>query len=354
VTGDRRGSGATMRAALFADTGEPLVVRDVPRPRAGSGEAVLRVRACGICGSDLHASRVEGMVRPGAIMGHEFAGEICELGPEPMGDWRVGERAFSLPSFSCGRCDECRGGRSHFCERRIEIGELFPGEKPGAYAEFVQVSTNGLVPLPDDVPFDVGALLEPLCTAMVCIRLAKLDATARVLILGGGPIGLAIAHLCSAMGVMRVAVSEPNAHRRRLAAELGATGVVDPDAVDDLGDAVIETLGGQPDVVFEAVGRRGMLNAAVGQVRRQGTVIAAGICMEPDPFDHLAAYAKEPTIRVPSYYTIDDARYLVDMLEQRRLDPGPMITHRVGLEELPEAFEALHQPSDRVKVIVEP
>ena len=343
-----------MRAAVFTGAGTRLDIRRVPRPDPGAGEAVLRVRACGICGSDLHASQIEGMVRPGAILGHEFAGEITELGPDPLGDWRVGDRVFSLASFTCGRCDECVGGRSHFCREGTYIGELGPDEKPGAYAEYVLASTNDLVRLPDDVGFGVGALLEPLCTAMVSIRLAELSPTARVLILGGGPIGIAIAHVCSTIGVSRIALSEPNDSRRELAGELGATGQIDPTASGELGEAVCDALGAEPDVVFEAVGRPGMLNTAIAQVRRQGTVIAAGICLEPDTFDHLAAYAKEPTIKVPCYYTIADARYLVDLLRQGRLDPGPMVTHSVGLDQLPESFESLRQPSEQIKVVVEP
>jgi (R,R)-butanediol dehydrogenase / meso-butanediol dehydrogenase / diacetyl reductase len=343
-----------MRAALFAGAGKQLELGRVPRPDPGAGEALLRVRACGICGSDLHASQVEGMVRPGAIMGHEFAGEISELGPDPLGDWRVGDRVFSLASFTCGRCEECLRGRSHFCRDGTYIGELGPDEKPGAYAEYVLASTNDLVRLPDDVGFEVGALLEPLSTAMVSVRLAELRPNARVLILGGGPIGIAIAHVCSSIGVMRIAVSEPTNHRRELAGQLGATGQIDPTASEDLGAAVREALGAEPDVVFEAVGRPGMLNAAIAQVRRQGTVIAAGICLEPDTFDHFAAYPKEPTIRVPCYYTIDDAHYLVEMLRQGRLDPSPMVTHSVALDQLPDSFESLRKPSDQVKVIVAP
>jgi (R,R)-butanediol dehydrogenase/meso-butanediol dehydrogenase/diacetyl reductase len=344
-----------MQAAVFKVVGTPLAIVEMDRPvPEAPGDAILRVGACGICGSDLHASGIEGLLEPGAIMGHEFAGEIVELGPEPIGDWRIGDRAFSLGNYSCGRCGPCRDSRSHFCEEVVQIGELIEGSLPGAYAEFIRVSTNDLVRLPNHITYEVGALLEPLCTGMVSVRLADLRAGDRVLILGGGPIGLAIAQLCRLLGARRVVVSEPVASRRELALSLGATDTMDPAAVDDLGAGFRTLTGGDPDIVFEAVGKPGFLNTAVALVRVQGMVIAAGVCMEPDPFDHLAAYEKEPTIRVPCYYTLDDARFLVDMLDQGRIDPSPMITHRVDLEGLPDAFEALRQPTDQVKVVVTP
>lgn len=316
---------------------------------------MLRVRACGICGSDLHATEVEGLVAPGAILGHELAGEIVEIGEDAVGDWRLGERVFSLPRVTCGRCRECASGRSHLCATISYIGSLGPGELPGAYSEYVRVGTNDLVRLPDKVSYETGTLLEPLGTALACLRLAAIEIGARAAVLGGGPIGLSIVLLlCRIAGARRVALVEGNAHRRTVALQLGATATVHPEPAGELSAAVLDACGGSPDVVFEVVGRAGLLDRAIGLVRRRGTVVAAGVCMEPDAVDHLAAAAKEPTIVMPSSTTVEDARYLVEMLEQGRIDADPLLTHRVSLAELPAAFEALRNPTDQVKVVVVP
>jgi (R,R)-butanediol dehydrogenase/meso-butanediol dehydrogenase/diacetyl reductase len=196
--------------------------------------------------------------------------------------------------------------------------------------------------------------MEPLAVGVVSARLAELQPGDRVLILGGGPVGLAIATVCRLLGAGRIMVSEPVEYRRHLARELGATDVIDPNATADLSGEFHRLAGTDPDVVFEAVGRPGFLNLAVSLVRIQGRVIAAGVCPGPDSFDHRAAYKKEPTIRIPCYYTTGDIRFLVDMLEQGRFDPSPLITDTVSLDELPEAFESLRQPSRQAKVIVVP
>lgn len=343
-----------MRAAVFNAIGHPLVIEEIEHPVAGPGDAILRVRACGICGSDLHASQTPGRLRAGAILGHELAGEIVELGPDPVGNWRVGDRVFTLGNYTCGRCGPCRDDRSHFCDTLTQIGDLSDDDFPGAYAELIRVGTNDLIALPEHIPFATGALMEPLAVGMVSARLAELQPGDRVLILGGGPVGLAIAAVCRLLGARHIMVSEPVARRRNVAEQLGATNTFDPNTVDDL-DAEFRSLAGDaPDVVFEAIGRPGFLNLAVSLVRIQGRVIAAGVCPEPDSFDHWAAYKKEPTIRVPCYYTAGDARFLVDMLDQGRFDPSPLITHTVSLDELPEAFESLRQPSGQAKVIVVP
>jgi (R,R)-butanediol dehydrogenase/meso-butanediol dehydrogenase/diacetyl reductase len=339
---------------VFKAVGVPLSLEEVDRPVPGRGDAILRVRACGICGSDLHASATEGRLRSGAILGHELAGEIVELGPDPIGNWKIGDRVFTLGNSTCGRCGPCRDDRSHFCDDLTPIGDLSAGDLPGAYAEFIRVGTNDLILLPEGIPFEVGALMEPLAVGMVSVRLAELQAGSRVLILGGGPVGLAIATVSRLLGARRIVVSEPVERRRQIAEALGATDTIDPEAAGDLGEAFRSRAGGEPDVVFEAIGRPGFLNLAVSLVRVQGMVIAAGVCPEPDPLDHRAAYKKEPTVRFPCYYTVADARFLTDVLEQGRFDPSPMITHRVTLAELPAALEALRRPRDQAKVMVLP
>jgi (R,R)-butanediol dehydrogenase/meso-butanediol dehydrogenase/diacetyl reductase len=233
------------------------------------------------------------------------------------------------------------------------LGGTRPGQDPGAFAEYVCVGTNDLVPLPDHVPFHVGALLEPLSVAMRAIKMSEMVPGDRVLIIGGGPIGLAICSLAGVFGARQLTISEPTERRRSLATTLGAADTIDP-ADGDPGELFRSRTGAEPDVVFEAVGRPGMLNTAIAAVRTRGTVVAAGICRVPDTIDHVRASACEATIRFPLFYTIEDTSIVADLIASLRLSPEALVSHRIELAELPEAFAALRAPRDQVKVIVEP
>ena len=344
-----------MRAAVYDAPGLPLRIAELPDPRPGSGQAVIRVSACGVCGSDLHATTPEGdLARRGAVLGHEVTGEIVEIGPDPVGDWAVGDRVYVIPIGSCGHCPHCRLDRPEECPDQLTFGALGPDEPDGAYAEYLTVSLSDLLAVPAGVEMDVAALCEPLATGLMCVRQAQLEIGDRVLILGAGPIGLAATVWARFFGARRVVVSERVEHRRQLALRLGATDTVDAGSGSEVAVQFAELTGTEPDVVIEAVGRPGMLNAAIAAVRPQGTVVTGGVCMEPDSFDHLLAYSKEPQIRTARVYTKAENQFILEMIAAGRIDPAPMISHRIGLDDLPGAFEALRTPTDQCKVMVMP
>lgn len=344
-----------MRAAVYDAPGEPLRIAEIPDPAPGPGQAVIRVAACGVCGSDLHATAPEGdLARRGGVLGHEATGEIVEVGPEPVGGWSRGDRVFVMPVGGCGRCPHCELDRPELCPRQRSFGALGPEEPDGAYAEHLAVSTADLLAVPASLGMDTAALCEPLATGLMCVRQAELEVGDRVLILGGGPIGLAAAVWARFFGARRVVVSERVEHRLGLAERLGATDVIDAGRHSDVPARFVELTGAEPDAVIEAVGQPGMLNEAVAAVRPQGRVVTGGVCMEPDSFDHLLAYAKEPTIRAARVYTKAENRFILEMMAAGRIDPTPMISHRVGLDDLPAAFEALRSPTDQCKVMVMP
>ena len=344
-----------MKAAIYDAPGQPLRIAEVPDPRPGPGQAVIRVSACGVCGSDLHATTAEGdLARRGAVLGHEVTGEIVEIGPDPVGNWAVGDRVYAIPIGSCGRCPYCLLDRPEACPEQLTFGALGPDQPDGAYAEYLTVSLSDLLAVPDGVSMDVAALCEPLATGLMCVRQASLEIGDRVLILGGGPIGLAITVWARFFGTRRVVVSERVEHRRQLAVRLGATDTIDAGADTDVAARFVELTGAEPDAVIEAVGRPGMLNAAIAAVRPHGTVVTGGVCMEPDSFDHLLAYFKEPVVRTARVYTKADNEFILEMIATGRIDPTPMISHRIGLDALPETFEALRRPTDQCKVMVMP
>ena len=345
-----------MKAAIYDAPGQPLRIAEVPDPRPGPGQAVIRVSACGVCGSDLHATTPEGdLARRGAVLGHEVTGEIVEIGPDPVGNWAVGDRVYAIPIGSCGRCPYCLLDRPEACPEQLTFGALGPDEPDGAYAEYLTVSLSDLLAVPDGVLHGRGRALRAarhradVCTpGLTGDRRPGADPGRRPHRPWPSPSGPGSSARAGWV------VSERVEHRRQLAVRLGATDTIDAGADTDVAARFVELTGAEPDAVIEAVGRPGMLNAAIAAVRPHGTVVTGGVCMEPDSFDHLLAYFKEPVVRTARVYTKADNEFILEMIATGRIDPTPMISHRIGLDALPETFEALRRPTDQCKVMVMP
>jgi len=342
-----------VRAAVYRGAGETLAVEEVPDPTPAAGQLVLRVKGCGICGSDLHISEVEGALGHGTVMGHEFAGEVVEVGADARGDdgpWRVGDRVCALPGIGCGRCAACLTGDLMGCS------ELHPtgfGDVGGAYAEYVRVGARESLLLPDNLATADGALVEPLAVGLHAVEAAALAPGEDVLVLGAGPVGLSIALWARQLGAREVVVSDYVEARREMALRMGATAIVDPGA-EEVGEACGRIAGHAPRTIFESVGRPGVIQQCVGMAPRGATILTAGMCMQPDTLLPVIAGVKEVTLRFVAYYRRADFELTIDMLRAERIDPQPMVTQRIGLDALPEAFEALRRPADQCKVIVEP
>lgn len=342
-----------MRAACFQESGQPLAVREVPDPTPGPGEIVLAVKGCGICGSDLHVTELGGAVPAGAVMGHEFAGEIVAVGAGakgPDGPWREGDRVCTMPGKSCGVCARCATGDVMGCEALRMTGF---GDIGGGYAEYALASDALTFRLPENVASADGALVEPLAVGLHAVDRAGLRTGEDVLIVGAGPVGLACAIWAKRLGAREVVVSDYAAHRRALALDYGATAEIDP-AQDALGEAYRRITGRAPTLAFECVGRPDVVHAISLEMERGGRILSAGMCMGQDHFMPLVFGTKELSMQFVSYYTKQDYQLTVDMLAAERIDPLPMITDRIGLDALPEAFEALRKPTTQCKVLVQP
>jgi len=340
-----------MKAAVYRGSHVPLSIEEVPTPEPGEHGLLLRVRACGVCGSDLHAIQ-HGLPEPGGILGHEFAGEVAGVGAGVEGEWSLGDRAFSLPQVTCGACPACLRGDSEACAHIRPLGALRPGDLPGAYAELVAVSARDSLRLPADLDYGLAALIEPLSTGLKAFRAAQLPPRGSALVIGAGPIGLAITHWARFFGAGHVVVSERANGRMKLANALGATHVIDADRIGDPVAEFERVAGRAPDVVFEAVGVPGMIQRCIEIAPRRGLVVVAGVCMEADEIQPLLAILKEIRLSFVLGYSIDDCRFTLEMMRAGRIDPGAMITVRVSLDELPEAFEALKRPTHQCKVMV--
>ncbi|HLH51813.1 MAG TPA: zinc-binding dehydrogenase [Roseiarcus sp.] len=343
-----------MRAAVFRELGKPLQIETVAKPQAGPGEIVLKVHYCGVCGSDLHATHPGVFVVPdGTILGHEFAGEVVESGAP---GWKVGDVATALPNNACEECrklglGECKDHLGIMCPRNTLTG--FHPSAQGAYAEYVKFSAKEALRLPSAVKSREGASVEPLAVGLHAVNRGKVTVGERVLILGGGPIGLAVAVFAKLAGARDVVVSEFAPARREAAGALGATAAIDP-SKEEVGEAFARKTGGPPDVIFECVGVPGMIQKAIDLSRTYGRIVVVGVCMVEDTTTPISAIFKEANIQYVLGYGRPDWRLVLDLLDSGRVDPRPMITDTVALDELPAAFEALRKPTTQIKVMVRP
>ena len=322
-----------MRAAIFPGPGKPLTIEDIDKPEIADGEMLVRVSHCGVCGTDIHASR-EGpfMAPPNTVFGHEFTGQIVEIGSGvATNEFNVGDRVTSLPFI---------GGQT------IGLGAV-----TGAYADFVKVGPESAVKLPDDLDDVAGALVEPLAVGLHSVKMADGVAEKNILIIGAGPIGLACAIWCRFFGARRIVISEMSPARIDMAKKLGFTDFVDP--ADDVLAQFKKIAECEPEVQFECVGAPGMLQQCIERAPKFGLIMGIGVCDSPDTIVPLMAFGKEVTLRWAVAYEKSDFEFTIDMMTSGRIDAGAMVTHIVTLDGLPEICEALRSPSDQCKVLID-
>jgi len=340
-----------MRAAIFKEMSKPLVIETVPDPVPGPHDLILKVRNCGICGSDLHMTEPTSAMplALGSIMGHEFAGEVIEVGSAVKSLWKAGDRLAGFPVICCGDHTPCinfslRGT----CSKMLSVGL---GAAPGAYAEFVRIGASSGYKLPQSVSFREGAMVEPLAVGLHAVDMARMPRGATVLVIGAGPVGLATMLWAKFLGARHVIVSEKAEVRRKMAATFGATDAINPD--EALVPQVQKIAGKAPDVIFECVGVPGLINAAMMEAPRGGRIVVAGVCQQADTIMPLMGIVKELEIQFVLGYRPDDFDYVIAMIASDRIDVAAMVTDIVDLSALPGAFEALRKPSHQCKVMLE-
>ncbi len=358
-----------MRAMVLRGT--TLTVEDVEKPKPGPGQVLAKVRACGICGSDLHAAKYmdlmvaagrasgrrnwyETDMSRGIVMGHEFVAEVVEAGPGAEA-WTPGTRVTGVPVL---------------IQPSSPTGVLSIGyspDTPGAYGEYVRMSASFLLKVPDNVSDIVAATTEPCAVGLHSVRQARLQPGENVLVMGAGPIGLTLLLWLKKEGVKFVAVSDYAPERRALAAKLGADLVIDP-GVQDVGETLEKALAGStapgsafgtaapapaPDVVFECVGVEGTLSQAMTLVQTSGRVIVVGVCMKEDRILPMVGINKRLTLQFVLGYSVEEYAEALASFADGSIDTTPMVTRTVTIEELPAAFAALAEPTD-CKVVVIP
>jgi len=339
-----------MKAAIFQEVGKPLRIENVDAPKPVAGEVILEVAYCGICGSDLHMTQHQGILKQGDIMGHEFTGTISALGPNVDPKWKVGDRVTSLPVIACHNCEMCDQGLFSLCKSMYVTGV---GMSQGAYAQYVASPAETLFKLPDGVDFKDAALTEPLSVALHAVEMADIKSSDNVLVIGGGPIGLGVAMFARHRGAKNVIVSELAEGRAALARKMGATATINP-AKEDVSKRYAALTGGAPHVVFECVGVKGLIDQAVALAAPRGRIVVAGVMMGEDQFTPMHAISKELTLKFTQCYSPKDYEVVLDLLNQKRIDPSPMVTEIIDFNSLPEKFEALRKPTTQCKILISP
>lgn len=370
-----------------------LTLEDVAEPVPARGQVLIEVTRCGICGSDLHARTHSDLTADGAaeigydafmrasqsvVMGHEFTGRVLAYGPGCREAWPVGTRVVSLPVLEQ--------------EDGVHLTGLSV-RAPGGYAERMLVSEALTLPVPDGVSDDDAATTEPLAVAHHAVRRAQIGKKEVAIVIGCGPIGLAVILMLKAAGVRTVVASDLSAGRRDLARRCGADVVVDPreqspwtaygerrghlrtaPSLMELGLSTMKTLrrvpglpwwrvmraaekvGATPKgpVVFECVGVQGMIEDVITHAPLLSRVVVVGVCMEPDTFRPSMAINKEIDLRFVFAYGPDEFYETLQMIADGTVDPSPLVTGTIGLAGVADAFSALADPDRHAKILVDP
>ena len=349
----------TMRAAVYLEPGF-MEIKEVPVPEVGLMDVLLKVKACGICGSDLHSYKLGFYVEPGQIMGHEFVGEVVEAGPAVSGV-EVGQRAMGFSIGLCGVCYWCTSGNIANCPEVFKNSTGYG--RPGAFAEYVKIE-NALLgltlhPIPDEMSDEEAATLEPVSVAAFSVEMSGAKEGDKVAVLGAGLIGNVVMQILKDIPVEKVVVSELSPVRLRMARELGADAAVDA-AGEDVLERMKEELGVGPyhfgegamaDIVVDAAGGRDTFAQALEIVRSAGTVALVGLPEGDQVVNTTKIVHKSP--RIVGCLGGNYPR-AIELIREGRVKTKPLITHTFDLDEINEAFSIQADANESIKVLVKP
>jgi threonine dehydrogenase-like Zn-dependent dehydrogenase len=340
-----------MRAAVMRN--KALVVDEVPVPEPGPGEVLVRTLACGICGSDLHAlkhaerfaaayRRADGTsildLGRDVVMGHEFCAEVVAYGPRTERRLAVGTRVCSLPVLLRP------GGRQ-------TIG--YSNDHPGGYAEYMRLTESLLLPVPDTLATEHAALTEPMAVGIHAVNKARLAPEDGALVIGCGPVGLAVIAALRLTAVRPIVAADFSPRRRALAKALGADVVVDP-GVDAPIERWREAAGSRPVVLFECVGVPGLIGQAMAAAPRGTRIVIVGVCMEPDTIQPMTGISKELSLQFVLGYEPEEFAAALRHLAAGTIPAAELVTGRVGIGGVAQAFQDLASPERHAKIMVEP
>jgi (R,R)-butanediol dehydrogenase / meso-butanediol dehydrogenase / diacetyl reductase len=329
-----------------------------PKPEVQSGDAIVKVEYCGICGSDIHGYIHGKMIPIGTVMGHEFSGVVSSIAKD-VKSVKPGDRVAVKPMPQCGECYWCKKGQYSICPGAIKSGIGINTENDGAFAEYVKIRypKKMLFKIPDHVPFKNAALIEPLATSLHAVQISSVKKGDCVIIIGAGMIGLGVLQfLRLSGGAGDIIVLETSPKKSELAYEMGADLVLNPiDQTEDMEDRIFHrTKGIGADVVFECAGSPTAFQTCVNYVKSGGQVMVVGINDKDVPFNNFQMVVREIEMKgALGYY--DEFNDVIAYMNQGDIQAEQMISDIISLNDLEEkGFKHLMNTNDMVKILVRP
>lgn len=346
-----------MKAVLYEGVRSVKLI-DMPKPEAGPGEVVVKVKYCGICGTDIHAYMHEGILFPGTVFGHETVGFIEKIGSGVEG-FKTGDRvALGAPGVCPEGCFFCRTGRSTLCvngfQRTLGIGP----ETQGAYAEYVlaKYPDRMLIKIPDYVSFEDAVLFDIFSTAYHGLRRSSFQAGRNVVVVGAGAIGLSMVQLLKLAGAKHITVLNRALKKRELALQLGADLALNPNEEPDLRGKLKELyqrIG--PDIVYECAGNPQAVGIAIDICRAGGEVILLGTNPEPlVTINEIQLGLKELDVKGSFAYNEDDIRTVFGFMEKNKINTRGMLNKIVKLHDISETLEELSKTTEPIRYVLAP
>ncbi len=349
--------GKSMKAFIYQGVGKPSEVREIPVPVPGQGELLVKVEACGICGSDLHAAK-HGFAAPGSVMGHEYTGHVVAIGPGVSPDWKEGDRVFGIGGKPCLKCPVCELGNYMACPDLIIQG--YDPRSTGGYAEYTLCIAKASLRIPDGVNLMEAAAVEPLSVGLAAWKVANVAPGSSVLVIGGGVIGMTILQWARFFGAVDAGIyvvprgGPITSSRLERAKQNGATVVIDGTNEVDPVKIVQEKTGRPVSYIFECLGLP-ILQKIIDMAPHNSHVIALGGCMQPEQISSLSATLKRLRFSFSFAYEIpNDLAFTLQMMAEGRISGKSLITGTVGFDLLPDIFRELMGPSEHFKVILKP
>lgn len=336
--------------ALIYEGPNKLALKNINDTRPSKDEVKLRVKSCGICGSDVHGYLgLTGRRTAPMIMGHEFAGEIAETGAD-VTSLKIGDRVAVYPVDFCGTCEMCQKGDVHLCKNKRAFGVL---DVNGAFAEYICVPAKCCFPIEKQISYSVGSLMEPLAVAYRGVEHAGDLSDKTVLIVGAGTIGLLSLACVKRKHPQKIIVSDLNEHRLEIARKLGADLIIQP-SKENFKDKILKYTNGQGvDTAIEAVGATATVQQAMFSLKFSGTAVWIGNNKPMVEINMQEVVTRELKIYGSFLYGFDEFKKVVNLLNKQEFNVEALISKKISLEESPEYFDKLaHSPGNLIKVVV--